>query len=89
MDIIIHWGVFRRLPEEIGARGWVLLTAIALNGTVLAAFAAMKWRSGPLIALIGLVGLVGLVGMALAFLFVRVFLGRNRVTEGDHDHNRK
>jgi hypothetical protein len=86
MDIIIHWGVFRRLPEEIGARGWVLLTAIALNGVVLAAFAAMKWRSGPLIALIGL---VGLVGMALAFLFVRVFLARNRVREGDHDHHRK
>ena len=28
-------------------------------------------------------------GMALAFLFVRVFLARNPVSEGDHDHHRK
>jgi len=83
MDIIIHLGVFRQLREEIGARGWVLLTAIVLDAVVLAAFAAMKWQSDPLIVVIGL------VGMALVFLFVRVFLARNRVREDDHDHHRK
>ncbi|MEP5513534.1 MAG: amino acid permease [Bauldia litoralis] len=31
MDILIHWGVFRRLHQEIGASGWVLVTAIALD----------------------------------------------------------
>ena len=76
MDIIIHWGVFRHLRKEIGARGWVLLTAIALDAVVLAAFAAMKWRSDPLIVVIGI------VGMALVFLFVRVFLARKPVREG-------
>ncbi len=73
MDMIIHFGVFRHLREEIGAQGWVLLTAIALDAVVLAAFAAMKWQSDPLIVV------VGIVGMALVFLFVRMFLARNPV----------
>jgi hypothetical protein len=30
---------------------------------------------------------VGVVGMALVFLFVRVFLARNPVREGAHDHH--
>jgi amino acid transporter len=81
MDIIIHMGVFRHLRREIGAHGWVLLTAIALDAVVLAAFAAMKWRSDPLIVVIGI------VGMALVFLFVRVFLARNPVSEGAHDQH--
>jgi hypothetical protein len=83
MDIIIHLGVLRHLREEIGAQGWVLLTAIALDVMVLAAFAAMKWQSDPLIVVIGL------VGMALVFLFVRLFLARNPVKEDDHDHHQK
>jgi hypothetical protein len=81
MDMIIHFGVFRHLREEIGAQGWVLLTAIALDAVVLAAFAAMKWQSDPLIVV------VGILGMALVFLFVRLFLARNPVGEGAHDHH--
>jgi amino acid transporter len=79
MDMIIHLGVFRHLREEIGAKGWVLLTAIALDAVVLAAFATMKWQSDPLIVVIGI------VGMALVFLFVRVFLARNPARESAHD----
>jgi hypothetical protein len=48
---------------------------------VLAAFAAMKWQSDPLIVA------VGIVGMALVFLFVGVFLALNPVSEGDHDQH--
>ncbi|MCZ4288452.1 APC family permease [Hoeflea alexandrii] len=80
MDIIIHWGVYRNLRHEIGAQGWMLLTAIALDVVVLATFAAIKWQSDPLI-----VGL-GMVGMALVFLFERIFLTRHPVSAGDH-HN--
>ncbi len=71
MDILIHWGVWRTLRAQIGARGWILLTAIALDGIVLAAFATLKWQSDPLIVVIAL------VGMAAVFLFERVFLGLN------------
>ena len=81
MDMIIHFGVFRHLREEIGARGWVLLTAIALDAVVLAAFAAMKWQSDPLIVVLGA------IGMALVFLFVGIFLARNPAPEGAHDHH--
>ena len=81
MDIIIHWGVYRHLRHDIGARGWVLLTAITLDAVVLSAFAAMKWRSDPLIVVLAL------IGMALVFLFVGVFLAHNPVREGAHDHH--
>ncbi len=74
MDIIIHWGVYRHQRHEIGAAGWVMLTAIALDLTVLTAFAALKWQSDPLIVFVS----VGL--MATVFLFVWAFL-RNRPVE--------
>ncbi|SLN76446.1 Inner membrane transport protein YbaT [Roseibaca ekhonensis] len=83
MDIIVHLGVFRHLRREIGARGWVLLTAIVLDMVVLAAFAAMKWQSDPLIVVLGA------TGMALVFLFELVFLARNPITEGHPDHHQK
>lgn len=80
MDIIIHYGVFRNLRTEIGAKGWVLLTAIALDTVVLAAFAIMKWQSDPLIVILGA------IGMALVFLFMRVFLARHSVEPDSHGH---
>ena len=80
MDIIIHWGVYRYLRRDIGARGWVLLTAIALDVVVLVAFVAVKWTSDPMIVVVGVVGIV------LVFLFERIFLKRNPVGEGAHDH---
>lgn len=80
MDIIIHWGVYRNLRDEIGAQGWVLLTAIALDGVVLTAFGAMKWQSDPLIVVLGL------VAMTLVFVFERAFLTRNSAQKDNHDH---
>ncbi len=61
MDIAIHWGVFRHLRREVGARGWILLSAIALDGLVLGAFLWMKATSDPLVLV------VSLIGMALIF----------------------
>ena len=81
MDIIIHAGVYRNLRHDIGARGWVMLSAIALDAVVLTAFAAMKWQSDPLIVILGV------IGMALVFAFVGVFLARNPASENDHDHD--
>jgi amino acid transporter len=80
MDIIIHWGVFRNLRHDIGARGWVMLSAIALDAVVLAAFATMKWQSDPLIVILGILGLT------MVFLFERVFLARNPIDQAKHDH---
>jgi len=85
MDIIIHWGVFRHLRREIGARGWVLLAAIALDTIVLIAFGAMKWLTDPAIVV------VGAIAMAVVFAFERYYLVNRTQTEqavrhrsGDH-----
>lgn len=70
MDILIHWGVFRRLRHEIGARGWVLIAAIVLDAIVLGVFGAMKLQSDPLIVVIAI------VAIAAVFTYERVFLSR-------------
>jgi amino acid transporter len=70
MDMLVHWGVWRRLRHEIGARGSILLTALVLDAVVLAAFALIKWRSDPAILWIA----AG--GIALVFSYERVFLKR-------------
>jgi hypothetical protein len=80
MDILIHWGVFRNLREEVGARGWILLTAIGLDAVVLAAFAAMKWQADPSIVLIAV------AGMAVVFVFEHVFLRLRPPPRHHHQH---
>tara|TARA_R110001599_G_C12011921_1_gene638090 strand:- start:387 stop:797 length:411 start_codon:yes stop_codon:yes gene_type:complete len=77
MDILIHWGVFRRLRHEIGASGWVLIAAIALDALVLGVFGAMKLQSDPIIVVIA----VGAI--AAVFAYERVFLSR-WTAEGEH-----
>ena len=68
MDILIHWGVYRHLRDEIGARGWILLSAIAFDTVVLAAFTAVKLRSDPLIVAISV------IAIAVVFAFERYYL---------------
>ena len=77
VDILIHWGVFRRLRQEIGAKGWVLMTAIGLDALVLGVFGAMKLQSDPLIVIIAF------VAIATVFAYERFFLSR-WTTEGEH-----
>lgn len=70
MDILIHWGVFRHLRKEIGAQGWVLLTAIGLDAIVLGAFTTLKWQSDAAIVIIAI------LAMTTVYIFERVFLAR-------------
>ena len=73
------------VPDPHRNVGWAIIWSIAICVVVylLAAFAAIKWQSDPLIVV------VGVVGMALGFLFVRVFLARNPVREGARDYDQK
>ncbi|RZO63928.1 MAG: APC family permease [Sandaracinaceae bacterium] len=75
MDIAIHWGVFRHLKDDVGARGWVLLGAIALDVVVLGAFLVIKAMNDPLIIGVSLGGIVAIVA------FERFYLAR--VREGE------
>jgi amino acid transporter len=58
MDVAVHWGVFRHLRHEIGARAAVLLTAIFLDVSILGAFIWMRLESDPFIAVIASAGLL-------------------------------
>ncbi|MBF9055026.1 APC family permease [Rhodobacterales bacterium HKCCA1288] len=68
MDMAVHWGVWSRLRNEINARGWVILTALALDGLVLVAFTGLKLQSDPMIVVYAFIGIVAV------FLYERYFL---------------
>jgi len=68
MDIVIHWGVWRHLREQVKARGWVPLSAIAADVVILVAFLIVKGGSDPLIIVLSTAGVAGI------FLFEGVYL---------------
>lgn len=78
MDMVVHWGVYRYRRNETGAAGWVLLSAIAFDAVVLAAFTAIKLESDPLIVLFAL------AGIATVFAFERIYLSRWLAPASDH-----
>ena len=68
MDMLVHWGVFRSLRREIGAKASVLLAALVADGVVLAAFTWIKLRSDPLIVVYAIAGI--LVVFAAEWIFL-------------------
>ena len=70
MDMLVHWGVYRRVRREIGANGAILISALVFDAVVLAAFTTMKLASDPMVVL------YAAVGIAAVFGFQRVYLSR-------------
>jgi amino acid transporter len=70
MDIAVHWGILRRLREEVDANPAVLVTAIVLDVAVLGALLAVKAESDMLVIY------AAAAGMALIFVGERLFLRR-------------
>lgn len=68
MDIAVHWGVLRHLCEEVDANPAVLITAIALDVLVLAAFLWMKLTSDILVIWVALGGITFIFGGERLFL---------------------
>lgn len=58
MDMLVHWGVYRNLRREIGARASVLLAALAADFIVLIAFGVVKLQSDPAIVFYAIAGIV-------------------------------
>lgn len=80
MDIAVHWGIFRHLRKQVNANGAILLTAIAMDAVVLAAFCYRKITSDP-----GVLGVAGTI-MFLILLMETLFIGhqyRSGVFEED------
>ena len=71
MDVAVHWGVWRHLRDEVEARGWVPLAAIAADTVALAAFLVVKGRDDPLIIVLSVTGVVGIFLFEGAYLRVR------------------
>jgi amino acid transporter len=80
MDMVVHWGVFRFMRQEIGAAAPVLLTALSFDAVVLVAFAAMKLQSDPAIVL------YATVAIGAVFAFERVYLSRWLAPQTGHEH---
>ena len=80
MDMLVHWGVFRSVRHEIGASGWVLMCALALDAVVLVAFTAMKLGSDPMIVL------YAAVGISVVFIYERIYLSRWTAPQSSDGH---
>ena len=61
MDMSVHWGVFRRLRQEIGANPIIPLVAILFDIVILAAFLSQKFQDDRLVLIVSLVGLILIV----------------------------
>jgi hypothetical protein len=75
----VHWGIFRYRRREIGAAAPMLLTALALDALVLAAFTAMKLQSDPAIVL------YAAIAISAVFLFERIYLSRWMAPHSNHE----
>src|SRR5690606_25190936 len=84
MDIAIHWGVYRHLRHDVGAKGWSLLRAIALDAVALGAFLAIKSAADPLIVIIGIAAIIVIV--AYKWFYWHRLRGGG-VTAAQHKHN--
>jgi amino acid transporter len=62
MDIAIHWGIFKHLRKQVNANGAILLTAIAMDAVVLAAFCYRKLLTDP--------GVLGVAGVAMVSILL-------------------
>lgn len=71
MDIIIHWGVMRHLQREIGAKTWIMLSAILLDVVVLVAFTILKLRSDPGIVVTAAAAIIAVFTFEWFFLKLR------------------
>lgn len=58
MDIIIHWGVLKKLRKEVRANAGIVITAIILDAVVLVAFLWIKAKSDPFVVIVSLVLMV-------------------------------
>lgn len=68
MDIIIHWGVLRRMREDIGANPVVLVSAIILDLLALGAFMTLKAMQDPWIIVIAVGGIAATFGLERLYL---------------------
>lgn len=70
MYIVIHSGVYEHFHHQLGAKGWILVTTIALNLLILGVLTMLILSSDPVIVL------AAVVGIAAVCAYERVYLDR-------------
>ncbi|WP_162415632.1 APC family permease [Cyclobacterium roseum] len=82
MDMVVHWGVFKYLKKEVNANPVIVITALVIDGIVLAAFLWIKVSSDILV-----------VWLSVALMFVicageKWFLKRrNKISDQNENKN--
>lgn len=62
MDMAIHWGILRKIREEVHARAWILITALMLDAAILAALLLTQAQNDPTVMIIAGSGFVLIFG---------------------------
>lgn len=81
MDMMIHWGVFKHLREDVNAKAWVLVTAMILDLIILGSFLWVKAQSDMLVVW------SSLIGLAAVFAGEKWFLKIHEYDEDDPHYN--
>jgi amino acid transporter len=72
MDIVVHWGLLRRLRKEVKANAAILIAAISLDMIVMGAFIAVKIQRDIWVII------ASLIGIMLIFIGEKFFLKLHR-----------
>lgn len=68
MDMAIHWGVYRYLRKDIGAKAPVVLAALVLDAIVLGAFLYLKATTDPFVLVVSIGGMAVIFGAECWFI---------------------
>lgn len=68
MDMVVHWGVLRRLREEVGATPYIVATALVVDMMVLGAFIWVKASSDVFIVVLTIVAMLLILAGEHVFL---------------------
>jgi amino acid transporter len=71
MDLSIHWGVYRHLRQDLGARPTILIAAMIADLVALGAFLVVKGQQDPLIVAIATATIVVIFAFETVYLRLR------------------
>lgn len=74
MDMIVHWGFYRHMADEISANRVIVLSAFVFDAVALAVFSGLKFLNDPMIIVFGVLGIVA------TFAFEALYLQKLRTT---------
>lgn len=81
MDITVHFGVLKYLKTDVGAKSWILITAIIFDVCVLGAFILRKFQLDPFVVYLAVVSVLVFI------IFEKFYLSKIRKIDDPSSHN--